>query len=213
MKWLAVGMVAVALAYIAYPYWCLHRLAEGFDRADAALIDRYVVWPELRTHLKREVNAQLDAGLDSTGLNQSDAGSLASGLARLLLPGISERLVDHLVTPEGLAALITQVRQAEDLSEIDLPALLAPPSNRPAAGGPAPSSHDTGSAAADDEQASTSDSNRVLSLDDVAFAFFTAPTRFQVDVNVEDSDERLVLVFRLDGLVWRLFDLALPKLA
>ena len=113
-------LLLLVLAYLASPYvsfWLFTRALQANDR-DA--LESYVDFPSVRQSLKQELRARLPKAPPDQR-KQDDA---FSGLAARLAPSLIDQLVDAFVTPEGLAALISNPDLARDAKAKD-PAALA----------------------------------------------------------------------------------------
>lgn len=102
--------LGVVVAYAAYPYWSLYRLEEALEAGDESSLKHYVDWPAVRSGLKEDLSAMLSRetgrAIASGDGEQALGGMLASTIANAML----EPLINALVTPEGLAAMIREGR-------------------------------------------------------------------------------------------------------
>lgn len=112
-------LLVLVLAYAAYPYWSLHYLGEALEAGDEGALKRYVDWPAVRAGLKEDLSGMLSRetgrAIASRDGEATVGGLLASAIGNALL----EPLVDALVTPEGLAAMIREGRAGEGAAARD----------------------------------------------------------------------------------------------
>ena len=98
------------LLYVAYPYWSLHRLGDTLEAGNEGTLKQHVDWPAVRSGLKEALSGILSRetgrAIASGDGEATVGGLLVSAIGNVLL----EPLVDALVTPEGLAAMIREGR-------------------------------------------------------------------------------------------------------
>ncbi len=121
-EWLLLAAVlVVALVYFLSPYvsfWCFTRAIQAQDRT---ALEDYVDFPSVRQSLKDELRGKLPAAQRSHSGKKEDA---FSGLISRLAPSLIDQLVDAFVTPDGLAALITDPTVASEAKAKDPDALM-----------------------------------------------------------------------------------------
>jgi len=95
-----VGLIAVLCVawYFGSPRWTLYRMREAARNGDAETLSAYVDFHALRHSLK----AQMQARLDTEAHKNEDIGALGAILGGAVLGP----LVDRIVSPEGVQALI-----------------------------------------------------------------------------------------------------------
>jgi hypothetical protein len=113
-KWIAGIAAALALLVIAYagsPYLAARNLREAAISADVDKLDTAVDFPAVRDSLKSQVSAAMTKRVnDDPGMKDNPF----AGLGMMLMPTIVDRMVDTLVTPDGISALIRQGRPGAD---------------------------------------------------------------------------------------------------
>jgi hypothetical protein len=113
MRKFAFLLVALALAYAAYPYWSLYHLSEAIEVGDEHALEQYVDWHSVRSGLKEDLSAVLSRETGKaigSGSGEAAMGRLfASALGNALL----DPLIDTMVTPQGLGAIIREGRARE----------------------------------------------------------------------------------------------------
>lgn len=100
--WLVVALLIALGAYVAAgPYLTVRAIRTAVERQDAAALSKQVDFPALRTSLKAQLTDRLvrEAGPD---VQSSTFGAIGLSLASGLVGGV----VDAMVTPTGLGALI-----------------------------------------------------------------------------------------------------------
>jgi hypothetical protein len=145
-------IIAVALlliAYVASPYVFLWRFKEALNARAAGRIETYVDFTAVRASLKQQMRGQLGTR-DVAPEKKQD---LFAGLVERFGPALIDQLIDAFVTPDGLAALITDPELARQAQAKDPNAL-----------------------------ARAGTGERRLDTSDVRYAFFTGPRSFLVDV-------------------------------
>lgn len=110
MKKFGLLLLVLLIAYAAYPYWSLYRLGEALEAGDEGALKQHVDWPAVRSGLKEDLSGVLSRetgrAIASGDGDAAVGGLLASAIGKALL----DPLVDSLVTPEGLAAMIREGR-------------------------------------------------------------------------------------------------------
>ncbi len=112
-------LLALVLGYAASPYvsfWFFTRAIEANDRA---ALEGYVDFPAVRQSLKYELRGRLPKAAEP-----GKSADAFEGLVARLAPSLIDQLVDAFVTPEGLAALISNPEIAREAKAKD-PAALA----------------------------------------------------------------------------------------
>jgi hypothetical protein len=111
-KWVA-GACFLGILYLVWPYYTLLELASAARSGDAASIKELVDWERVRLSLK----AQLQAHLETT-TKRAEQQAFAkeypafATLGNVLALSIADRLIDTLITPQGLANLLKGGRVA-----------------------------------------------------------------------------------------------------
>lgn len=98
-----IAIIVVALIVLAYasPYLVLSRMRDAVQQRDAAMIDKYVDYPALRTSLKQQVTQWLSRRVQTQKLQHPLAA-----LGALVGMAFVDPLVDAYATPDGVAALL-----------------------------------------------------------------------------------------------------------
>jgi nucleoid-associated protein YgaU len=98
-----IAIIVLALIVLAYasPYLVLSRVRDAVQQRDAAMIDKYVDYPALRTSLKQQVTQWLSRRVQTQKLQHPLAA-----LGALVGMAFVEPLVDAYATPDGVAALL-----------------------------------------------------------------------------------------------------------
>ena len=107
--WLIVGaaLALFALAYVGSPFWAARQFKQAALSADVDRIEKAVDFPAVRESLK----AQLTPALTQT--MQSDPDLRANpftGLGLMMMPAIIGKMVDAVVTPEAISAMMKSGR-------------------------------------------------------------------------------------------------------
>ena len=114
------GLIIVAIlifvvGYVAAPVVALAGLLNSLKKADSEALGKYVDFPAVRSSMKEQVSA----------LMMSDPEMVKNPFALALGPTIINNMIDNMITPSGLTALITQGKanpsqNSFDMSKIDL---------------------------------------------------------------------------------------------
>jgi len=87
------GMTAY---WFAAPYLAADRILEAAEQGKAEQLSSFIDFPALRANLSRQLRNQINVGLmEKDGANGADAAN-----------DLSNRLVDEIVTSQGIAALL-----------------------------------------------------------------------------------------------------------
>jgi hypothetical protein len=157
---LAAGAVAW---FVVSPDRAVDRLRTAARESDTATLESMVEFDSVRTYLKADLRATLDAGTDGNG-----PGAFATAFGGALTDGV----VDMLVSPEGIAALVrgdVPFLRARDRPDVDAVEL--------------------------EIERDGLDTFRALYLGE------------------GNEEDRPALVFRRDGLDWRVVRIEIPALA
>ena len=93
------ALMAVALAYVAYPYVTLYRLGQAIRQGDAPALQSMVDWPAVREGIKEDI-CDLVTDEPTEASNSAKLPPFGTGFVR----GIAANAVDQRVTPEALVA-------------------------------------------------------------------------------------------------------------
>lgn len=103
-KKLTLALTAIALAttmlYFS-PHYAVYQMKQAAQRHDAQALNDYVDYPVLRQNLKTAINQKMQQTL-----NDSKSNDLLSVMAQGIANKFSEMMIDTMVTPEGLTALV-----------------------------------------------------------------------------------------------------------
>jgi hypothetical protein len=100
--WLAAALLAALLAWTAAgPYMTVHAIRDAVEARDSAALSRQVDFPALRSSLKAQLGDRIAR---EAGAGAQDNPFVAFGLA--VANGLAGGLVDAMVTPAGLGAMM-----------------------------------------------------------------------------------------------------------
>lgn len=178
--WIVAAVLLALLAWTASGPWrAVAGIRQAADAGDARALARHVDFPALRASLKPQVQDRI---VRAAGVEGQTGPFAAFGLT--LATGLAGGLVDAMVTPTGLAALMEGRRVWERASNEPL---------RPRTG--------TGTPATPASDAPTAPSRPRLR--------FESLSRSSAVVTLEDGSP-LTLVLTRRGLRWRLSEIRLP---
>jgi hypothetical protein len=108
-SWILIGVAAAvvigASAYGLSPYLAFHRLKDAAKAGDRDRLEELVDFPAVRENLKSELAAGL---MKSISANPEMRGNPFAAVGALLVPSITDRMVDSIVTPDGIALALSQ---------------------------------------------------------------------------------------------------------
>ncbi len=103
-KKFTLSLTAIALAaslVYASPYYAVYQMKQAAQTHDAQTLNEYVDYPVLRQNLKTTINQKMQQILQENK-DQDLLSVMAKGIANKL----SDMMIDAMVTPEGLTAMI-----------------------------------------------------------------------------------------------------------
>lgn len=102
---IAIGaaLAAVLLAYGASPYVAVRGFVAAAKQGDAEKLRGSVDFPAVRADLKPQLAAAVTTRMER---DPEMRGNPFAGLGAMLMPSILDRIIDSVVTPEGIAALV-----------------------------------------------------------------------------------------------------------
>jgi len=103
IRWLLIICVVLVLVYVASPYFSFWRFAAAVRSRDAAAIGKRVDFPSVRASLKRQLVARF--------ANQTSSHKRWINLG----PALIDAIIDAYVTPEGIAALLSNPETLKNL--------------------------------------------------------------------------------------------------
>jgi hypothetical protein len=103
IRWLITVCVVVLLIYGASPYFSFWRFTAAIESRDAAAISARIDFPAVRTSLKRQLVARF-------AKKTNDHKRWAN-----LGPTLIDTIIDAYVTPEGIAALLSNPEALKNL--------------------------------------------------------------------------------------------------
>lgn len=103
VRWLVIICVVLLLVYGASPYFSFWRFTAAVRSRDAAAISARVDFPAVRASLKRQLVARF--------ANQTSSHKRRSNLG----PTLIDAIIDAYVTPEGIAALLSNPEALKNL--------------------------------------------------------------------------------------------------
>src|SRR6266516_1362225 len=103
VRWVALGCIALLLLYCASPYFSFWRFTVALRFRDSAAISSRIDFPAVRASLKKQLIARFARA--TTGHKRW--GNLG--------PTLIDTIVDAYVTPEGIAALLSNPGALRDL--------------------------------------------------------------------------------------------------
>lgn len=112
-KWIAIGVALLLIVggvYFGSPYYAAHSLRNAAREADTDKLEAGVDFPAVRENLKSQLSAAMTAKMQNDPEMRSNP---FAGLGMALMPAIVDRMVDSLVTADGIAAVVRGQRPAD----------------------------------------------------------------------------------------------------
>jgi hypothetical protein len=106
------ALLAVAVAYVVYPYVTLYRLGQAIRNGDASSLEAMVDWSAVREGIKEDI---CDAVIDQPA--EAKTGGQLPPFGAGFVRGITGSAVDARVTPQALAAVAQEPAKAPDPKE------------------------------------------------------------------------------------------------
>ncbi|WP_287495671.1 DUF2939 domain-containing protein [Pandoraea sp. CB10b_02] len=208
--WIAlVGLVVVLGLLFGTPYYTLWRAREAANARDADALSAYVDYPAVRDSLKLSLHDELSRQMDK------QRGNALGALALALGGWVSDRVVEALLTPQAVAAMLRgDSTGLPPAPGAPVPREVAPPPQQApsAPSAPPPPASDAATSAppgGSDAAAPTEASARTITRTE-----FEDFNHFLVHVSRSNRPERVVTftLTRRNLVQWRLTAIALPPL-
>lgn len=116
--------ICAILFYVSYAVYSLNDLISGVTTGNAQQISDHVDFPSIRESIKEQLRSQLMDQALTGARNNSDPGSrIEAGLTAAFGPAVINNIVDGLLTPSGIARLLSknkggQVKNKPDYAKI-----------------------------------------------------------------------------------------------
>jgi hypothetical protein len=223
-SWLFAFVVAVAAAYVAWPYYTLYRINSALETGEYAALEGLVDWPAVEGGMRGDIEEKR-AVPSGSAESEAEDGSVTGQLAGILAPAMNDMLVQAYANPKGLARVIQEGKvdldtQAVLLSEAQIAAREALEETRKAAiaEGDAdlpPVVEDVLSAARQEVERAQAMANETYDSlrRDYSYLFFSGPTTFRAEYNLISAQQTkpLILELKLQALQWQLVRVHLPE--
>lgn len=108
----ALGVLAAFL--YASPYWTLHQLKVAAQETNASDLSKYIDYPALRDSVKSQMRAVMNKRVGSALLATGDSkdgdavSALGASMGAVFASAMLDQVVDALVTPDAIAAVMTK---------------------------------------------------------------------------------------------------------
>lgn len=99
--------ILMAVAYVVSPFLALRELRVAARERDRDSLERLVDFPAVRGNLKSQLSAKL---LQSVHQDPDTKGDLLAALGARLAPVLLNRIIDRVVTPDGLMVILREAR-------------------------------------------------------------------------------------------------------
>lgn len=109
------GILAVFGFYAAWPAYTAYQIHQGLKSGNAAQLSSKIDFEKVRSSLRPTIEREADMTLSDTLAKAGSAGAaLAPGLKEKILPGLVERTLTALVTPDVLIRFYRERGSAKD---------------------------------------------------------------------------------------------------
>lgn len=107
-------LVSVILIYLlASPYWAIYKIRQAIIKQDSVTLARYIDFPSVRQDMKDQFKAQI---AQKISLDSSAEGGFAA-LGTLLASSMADKMVDVMVSPQGLTLLLQGKKLKQQLEQ------------------------------------------------------------------------------------------------
>lgn len=115
LRALTITLFLAATLYLGLAGSAVYRVLNGLTTGDAPTVAAYLDAPAVKEKLKTQVDALIVARTRQ-GLGRRDdfGAQIGAGLIAALGPAVADRIVDTVLTPEGLATLLSSVEKRAD---------------------------------------------------------------------------------------------------
>lgn len=109
---LAIVLFLMAALYVGLAGRAVYRVLHGLSDGDAPAVAAYLDTPSVKENLKTQFETLIAKG-SRRGLGRRDdvGAQIGAGLIAALGPALVDHVVDTLVTPEGLATILSSVEK------------------------------------------------------------------------------------------------------
>ena len=115
LRGLAIVLGFLAALYIGLAGRAVYRVLHGLSTGDAATVATYLDAPSVKDKLKNQVDALIvSRSRRDLGRRDDFGAQIGAGLIAALGPALVDHVVDTLVTPEGLATILSSVERRVD---------------------------------------------------------------------------------------------------
>jgi hypothetical protein len=115
LRGLSIAICLLASLYLALAGHAVYRVLGGLSSGDAPTVAAYLDAPSVKQKLKQQVDAFLvNRSRNGLGRRNDLGAQIGAGLIAALGPALANNIVDALVTPEGLARILTSVEKRPD---------------------------------------------------------------------------------------------------
>ena len=112
LRALLIIISALCLLYVGLASRAVYRVMNGLASGDAPIVADYLDAPAVKEKLKEQLNTVLvNKSRNGLGRRNDLGAQIGAGLIAALGPSLVNNIVDHLVTPEGLAAILSSVEK------------------------------------------------------------------------------------------------------
>jgi len=108
----AIAVIAAGASY-ASPYWTVYEMKSAIDARDAAAFSAYVDFPSVRESMKGQVLGKFQEKM----ANARNGSNGFAAFGAMLGMGIVNQVIDTMVTPDGVMAIMSSGTAAPDKRE------------------------------------------------------------------------------------------------
>ncbi len=124
----AIAVIAAGASY-ASPYWTVYEMKSAIDARDAEAFSPYVDFPSVRESLKGQILGKFQEKMAKA---QSGSNGFAA-FGAMLGMGIVNQVIDTMVTPDGVMAIMSSGTASTDKREAPSPSVSSAPATPEAA--------------------------------------------------------------------------------
>lgn len=116
LRSLTIVLCLLSALYVGLAGRAVYRVLHGLSTGDAPTVATYLDAPSVKDKLKNQVDALIvSRSRRDLGRRDDFGAQIGAGLIAALGPALVDHVVDTLVTPEGLATILSSVERRADI--------------------------------------------------------------------------------------------------
>lgn len=200
-------IVLVAALYYATPYIAVYSLKNAADKKDLQKVEKYIDFDSLKADFKTKMRTIISNGLEYRAKENTDQSDAIGALGQVIANALIDPLVNSLVTPEIISAIIRGEKPENGLNDIKTTPdaqseQIINKEGQPVATAPAAAS--TAPVVAEEKK------KRNVKI----IPGYSGVNHFHIKVtDLNDKDSEVTFVMRREGLIgWKIYQAEIPAL-